>query len=237
MHITALLRGPRPAQALAWWLAVCLVLAVPAAATAATRAEVTAALSADGLQKVKVKGLDAAYARPGISLSGYQRVKIDPVEVAFDKNWDPQRTGSSFKLSADERESIRSGVATIVREEFVKALQAKDGYQVTDDIAADVLRIQARVVDLYVNAPDTMSAGRSQTYTMSSGRMTLLAELYDAESGQLLARLADTREGRSTGQLTLSNRVNNAWEASNAAAAWGRALRNALDKARQGLAK
>jgi hypothetical protein len=208
-------------------LAASLVLPV----LAASKSELEAAVSIDGLEKIKVKGLDLAYARPGASLASYNRVKVDPVEVAFDTAWDPKRTGSSFKLDAKEREAIRSGTATIVRDEFIKALQAKSGYQVTEESGPDVLRVKTRIVDLYVNAPDTMSPGITRTYTLSAGRMTLVAELYDSESGQVLARVADQREARNTGQMQLTNRATNEWAASDVAAGWARLLRNALDKA------
>jgi hypothetical protein len=58
----------------------------------------------DGLERIGVKGIDLAYMRPGASLAHYRRVLLDPVQVAFSKDWDPERTGSRMKLSADERE-------------------------------------------------------------------------------------------------------------------------------------
>jgi hypothetical protein len=76
---------------------------------AASKKDVDEAMSRDGLQKISVKGLDLAYARPGASLAAYKRVKLDPVEVEFDKSWDPERTGSRIKLSSEEREKIRGG--------------------------------------------------------------------------------------------------------------------------------
>lgn len=194
-------------------------------------------LSHDGLQKTRIKGLDLAYLRPGAPLAGYKRIQLDSVEVSFDPAWNPTRTGSLLKLSAEERENIRASVARIVHAEFARELQANSGYQlVTDTVQAsapDVLRVKVGVINLYVNAPDTMSAGRTRTYTLSAGEMTLVAELFDAESGAALARLVDRREARNTGQLTLSNRVMNAAEAEQIAARWARILRKNLDQAQQ----
>jgi hypothetical protein len=99
-------------------------------------------------------------------------------------------------------------------------------------LKADVLRLRANIADLYVNAPDTMTAGRTRTYTVSAGQMTLIAELFDSESGQVLARVVDTREARNTGTMQLSNSVVNASEARDIASAWARILHNGLDKAR-----
>ena len=200
-------------------------------AFAASSSELDEAMSVDGLQKVKVKGLDLAYARPGASLAGYSKFKLDPVEVAFHKDWDPKKTGSNSKLSTQERENIRSGVAKIVDEEFVKVLQAKGGYPLAKEAGPDVLRVKANVINLYVNAPDTMTAGRSRTYTVSAGEMTLFAELYDSETGEVLARIVDRSEARNSGMMSLSNSVVNASEARSVAANWARILRNGLDKA------
>jgi len=201
------------------------------AAFAASKADLEQALSHDGLQKVSVKGLALAYAKPGATLAAYNRVKLDPVEVAFRKDWNPTRTGSSLKLSAEERENIRSGTAKIVLEEFAKELRAKSSYQVVDETGPDVLRVKVSIVNLYVNAPDTMSAGRSRTYTVSAGEMTLFAELFDSETGEIIARVVDRREARGTGRMTLTNSVVNAGEAQDIASSWARILRNALDKA------
>ena len=213
--------------------AACAAIFVAGAVHSATREDLEAALSHDGLQRVKVKDVDAAYTRPGASLKGYTKVMIDPVEVQFSKNWDPKKTGSNFKVSASEREEIRKGVGDIVREEFATQLKAKNGYEIVTAPGPDVLRARASIVNLYVNAPDTGGgAGRSQTYSASAGEMTLYLELYDSESGQILARIVDRRESRSVAPMMIANRVTNTGEAHNIAAAWARTLRKSMDSAK-----
>jgi hypothetical protein len=212
-------------------LALLAVTATPVASFGASKADLDATMSHDGLKPIRVKGLDAAYARPGASLAGYNRVRLDPVEVAFRKDWDPRRSGSRVKLSAEEREGIRAGVAKIVQEEFARALQDRGAYPVVNEAGPDVLRVRAYIVNLYVNAPEGLSGGRTRTYTVSAGEMTLFLELFDSETGEVLARVVDRREARSTGALTLSSSVVNADEARAIAAAWARILRNGLDKA------
>lgn len=189
------------------------------------------AMSHDGLQKVTVKGIQFAYARPGATLADYSRVQIEPVQVAFHRHWDPTRTGSRIKLGKEERENIRSGVATAVQEAFVTELREKSRYEVVNEAGPDVLRVKVAIVDLYVNAPDTESVGMSRTYTVSAGQMTLFAELFDSESGQLLARVIDKREGRDDQMYRLSSSVVQRGELQDIASAWARILRGALDKA------
>jgi hypothetical protein len=208
-------------------LATVLVLG---SAFAATQADLDKALSYDGLQKITVTGIDLAYARPGASLASYDRVKLDPIDVAFRKDWNPTRPGSRIKVSSEERENIRTGVAKIVYEEFVKELQNKSVYKVVDSVGPDVLRVKVKILNLYVNA-DTATSGRSVQYTVSPAEMTLFAELYDSETGEVIARVVDRTEGRSTPGLSFNNSVANTADARFAASEWARILRNGLDKA------
>lgn len=219
-------------------IARCLqVAALMAAAALATNAwagskeQFDEAMSADGLQKIKVKGIDVAYALPGATLAGYNKVIVDPIDVAFHKDWNPEKTGSRFKLSTEERENIRTGVGKLVHEEFVKELQKNNSYQVVTEPGPDVLRVQAMIINLYVNAPDTMTSGRSRTYTVSAGEMTLVIQLHDSESGAVIARAVDRREANDTGMMQLSNSVVNASEARFIASSWAKILKNSLDKA------
>jgi hypothetical protein len=200
-------------------------------ASSQTTLAIDEAMSHDGLQKAKVEGIELAYVRPGATLVGYGKVKLDPVEVAFDKDWDPQQPGSHFKISTREREEIRTEVVRIVTEQFVRELQRDQGYQIVQEAGPDVLRVKVSIINLMVTAPDTMTPGMSRVYTVSSGEMTLFAELFDSETGALLARAIDRREARDSGRLTLSNSVVNLSANESIASTWARILRKALDRA------
>jgi len=206
-----------------------MTVALSSALAASSKNELEARMSRDGLEKTKVKNIDLAYARPGTSLVAYKRVKLDPVEVAFSPSWNPTRTGSSLKLSSEEKEAIRTGVAKLVEEEFAKEIQAGGRYQVVSETGPDVLRVRAGIVNLYINAPDTGPA-RSRTIVRSAGEMTLIAELTDSTSGQVLARVADRQEATDT-RMQIANGMVNETEARWIAADWAKALRKALDNA------
>jgi hypothetical protein len=199
-------------------------------AIAQTKPDLDALMSHDGLRKTNVKGLDLVYALPGATLSAYTKIKIEPVDVAFHKNWDPTRTGSRLKLSEQERENIRTGVSKAVKDEFVRVLEQKGAYKVVNEAGPDVLKMKAQIVNLYVNAPDA-GTGRSRVYTLNAGEMTLVMELCDSETGAVLARIVDRKEARDSVQMQLSNSVVSAGEAAAVAGNWARILRDALDKA------
>lgn len=184
----------------------------------------------DGLVRQQGTRLGAVFVRPDAEIVGYRSVKLDPVEVSFARNWEPNRGGRSqlSRLNADDMDAIRTGVADLLRETLRAELE-RGGYQLVDTAGPDTLRVTAAIVDLYISAPDTMSAGRSRTYTANSGRMTLVAELRDSMTGEILARAVDTRAGRTAGTWTIANRVTNTADARRAMGVWATALRQALD--------
>lgn len=208
------------------------IAAMLVAGAAHSQSDFDKRMAYDGLEPVKVKGISAAYRRPGATLAAYKRVRIDPVEVRFDKNWNPQRTGSRLPLPAEDREAIRAGIAKLVRDQFVKTLAAKGAYPVVDEPGPDVLRLKIYIVNLYVNAPDNPGPGVSRTYVTSAGGMTLFMELFDSETGQILARVVDRQEARSANTFTMANTATASGEAEDIAAQWARLMRDALDRAR-----
>ena len=184
----------------------------------------------DGLVLQPGTRLGAVFVKPDAEIASYTSVMLDPVEVSFARNWDPNRGGRSQvgRLDAADMTAIKDGLAELFRETF-RAELARGGYQLVEEIGPDTLRVRAAIVDLYVTAPDTMSAGRSRTYTASAGRMTLVAELRDSVTGEILARVVDAQSGRSTGTWMATSSVTNNADARRAIGIWASALRRGMD--------
>lgn len=185
----------------------------------------------DGLELRPSKSVALLYVRPGASLSGYKKVRLEPLQVAFDKNWDPNasRTGN-YRLDKDDMEKIKKALA----EEFASVCTGtltKAGYQVVTESGEDVLDVTPMVIDLYIVAPQKMTAGRSYTYSTDTGRMTLIAELRDSETNQILARVVDKRWAPSNGTFQVATSVSNMSAARTVMQRWADALRKALDVA------
>ncbi len=216
----------------AWWLLALLMLCGSAtqawaAEQAAANGSVAAATSDEGLQQIRINGLDRVYARPDADLSGYTKVLLPPVSVAFRRNWGRGTRGSA-RVSSNDAQRIKERLATLVHEELVSEL-AKGGYQVVDTPGDDVLEVRVSIENLNITAPDVMSAGRSRTYALSVGEMTLNAELRDSTSGDLIARIHDREAGREFMSMRMITRADNVREARTAARGWGVILRNQLD--------
>jgi hypothetical protein len=210
-------------------LAAVVVLATAAVSPSLAADETT---TWDGLQKVKSKKLDTAYLLPGADFRVYTKVMIDPLEVAFRKNWerDMNRASRSARqrVSAEDADRIRKemgeGFHEVLVEDFRKA-----GYEVVTAPGPEVLRLRPGLVDVWINAPDTMQPGRTYSYTVEAGEATLALEVRDSETGQLLGRAVDKRRTGNTGTWTWTTSVTNRAEFTNMFKQWSRILTNGME--------
>ncbi len=183
----------------------------------------------DGLVLQPGTRLDTVFVRPDAEIASYTSVLLDPVQVSFARNWDPNRGGRSQvgRLDANDVTAMKAGLADMFRETF-RAELARGGYQLVDEIGPDTLRVTAAIIDLFVTAPNAPTPG-ARTYTANTGRMTLVAELRDSVTGEILARVVDAQGGRSAGTWQVTSSVTNNADARRAIGVWASALRRGLD--------
>jgi len=182
-----------------------------------------------GLEPVPSKNVGALYRRPEVDLTAYNKILIGEPVVEFSKNWNPRNYGT-FGISAAQVAKIRVELAGMAKSVFAKTL-SDGGYDIVTDAGDGVLAIIPNIVDVFISAPDVPTAGRSRSYTMDAGSMTLVLQVNDAVTGTMLAVALDKRRsGSSTMQWATS--------ASNRAAAeqmlkgWAEQLKRELDAVR-----
>jgi hypothetical protein len=183
----------------------------------------------DGLHLVPDSKVARAWVDPEADFSIYQRVGILDCYVAFKKDW-----ANEHRVSAQDQQRIKDGVANLFRDVFVTVLEENDGYEVVDGAAPDVLLIRPAIIDLEITAPDTMEAGRSRSLVANAGSAVLFIELFDSLSSDILARAVDRSSARNTGYMNLGNRVENSAEARRMFTNWARLLRDRLDEIHKG---
>jgi Protein of unknown function (DUF3313) len=189
------------------WLAPLLLLTTLSTALAAEPPE-----SWDGLVQVKPKRMDAAYLLPGADFRPYTKLMVDPTQAAFNKDWmkriNESRLSLSDRVTQEDADKIIAAAQSNFDDIFQEAFQ-KAGYAIVKAPGPDVMRVSTAVVNLYVNAPDTMSAGRSRSFTTDAGEATLVLEARDSMSGALLGRVLDRRETRGMGTVQMTTSVTN----------------------------
>lgn len=165
----------------------------------------------DGLVQIKPRRMDLVYVLPGADFRPYTKVMLDQTEVAFRKDWQKNMNDTrsvSRKIDDDEAAKIMAAASANFTDVWTKELN-KAGYQVVATPGTDVLRLSTTIADLYINAPDTMEAGRVQTYAAEAGEATLILEVRDSRTNALLGRVVDRRETRSQVALQPASRVTN----------------------------
>ena len=188
--------------------------------------------SIDGLYPVDNSILQYAEAKRDLDLASYDAFVLGPVEVAYKKDptiRTPGQQDSNFALSAQQMETLKE----TFREEIERALTQDDGYALVTEAGPNVLRLDAYLIDLVVRFDREATVGRNRQYTDSYGEVTMILELKDSESGEILARVADRRDPtRTTYEVVEVRSTFVRSDVTRMFRHWGETLRERLDAVR-----
>jgi hypothetical protein len=196
-------------------------------------ADAQPAVSPEGLKLVPSAKVQVLYLRDGADFSGYDKFAMLECYVAFVKNWKKvENDESPFRVHDDDMVRIKADLAKEFQTVFVRELTAKGESQVTA-VGKGVLILRPSLVNLDVVAPDTMNSPMN-TSAESAGQATLLLEVFDSISSQLLARIIDTQSaGVSTFRIDHNGQTNRA-DAEKLLTKWAVVLADSLAQARSG---
>ena len=183
----------------------------------------------DGLKLVPDSNVAAAYVRPEADFSVYKRVMILDAEVAFRQGWERDQRRSVHRITSRDITRIKETTAENLREVFVEVLEADDGFPVVSEAASDVLLLRPAILDLDITDPNAGRGGRGNTFVTSAGAATLLLELFDSVSGEILARFVDRQGARDFGSFQVSTQARTAAEGRRIMRGWAELLRKGLD--------
>jgi len=200
------------------------VLAAALCAACATESRVPD-VTHDGLERIENSRMARAWKKPGADFSQYTHVGLLDCEVAFKRNWNMNHSN----VRTRDMERIKKSLGDEFRKIFSEELE-KGGYPIVTEPDDNVLLIRPAIIDLDVAAPDTNSAGRSDSFTTSAGSMTLVVEFYDSVSSEILARAIDRRNARNIGNVTWATRGTNTNAARRLLKRWADLLVTKLDE-------
>lgn len=191
----------------------------------------------DGLVRQAETKFDELYLRPSASLAGYSSYGLEPCEVSFRKNWlrdqNTQRLDLSNRVTQRNVDKIKDSMGEQCNKYLREALEEGAEYPLVDNFqdGEAVLVLRPKIINLDINAPDTDGPGINRSFTTSFGEMTLLLEIADATTGEVLARAVDKRRGPEHGQLRWTNGITNKAESDRILKRWANLLRESLDNA------
>lgn len=194
------------------------------------------AVSPEGLKLVKSKNFQAVYMRDGADFSGYDKVYIVDVYVAFHKDWQRDYNMSTMdRVTPNDIARIKAKLAAEFKKVFTEELTKRGQTVLTDPTAQsgpDVLILRPAIINLEITAPDTRSAGMTATIAESAGQMTLYLDVYDGVTSDLLARVMDAEADRGFGAFSVNNEMTNRIAADKILKKWADILGDYLASAR-----
>jgi hypothetical protein len=160
----------------------------------------------EGLQQVSTRNFESAFVRPGVRFADYSKLMVEELELAFRT---PDREQNQFALGEDQKTRFRAAMATAFGEELGK-LEAVD---IVTEPGPDVLALHVRVQDIVARAPGRRvgASGRAGFALETVGEMTLVMELRDSQTDEVLIRVFD-RQAVEGAAMVSGDGVVSTWE-------------------------
>jgi hypothetical protein len=197
--------------------------APPPAPTMRTGPE--AEVTYDGLHRVDNAGFAMVWVKPEAGLARYSKIMTTKPSFHYRVLKETaRRMDDEFEVPERRREQFEK----IVEESFEKSLAKSKYYQLTTEPGPDTLTLLSALHDIVSKVPPERG-DRSTTFVSEIGEATLVLELRDSESNEVLARAAERRSVVPTQELSMSSGVNSASEVRKAAGKWAGKLRDQLD--------
>ena len=140
----------------------------------------------DGLQEVKSKYFSAAFIRPGVNFNDYQDLLLSKSELAFRT---PDRTKQQFPLTPEQKNRF----SRLLDAQFAKELASSNTLQMTSSAGPQTLALDVRVQDIVAMVPPRSVSGVGDIALLALAEATLVIEISDSESEEILARVFDRR--------------------------------------------
>jgi len=155
-----------------------------------------ARVSHDGLHEVDQPSFKSLFLRADTDFTSYRAILLEPLQIKWDyaaANAERTHTyGSTANFEFDDRDLER--IRGYYVERMTTGLESDGTFRIVTKPGPDVLRMSAIVVDLSLNAPVEKSRNfQSRYYTGASSVVTIMVELRDSLSGEVLARFGDTK--------------------------------------------
>jgi len=189
-----------------------------------------AELTYDGLVSVDSSNVENFWAKPGIDYASYTKVLLLEPEFEFRMQGSDARGRASteeFPLSEADKKSLAETVGGIFREELAN----KQYFVFVDEPGPDVMNLDVRILDFVALVPARGPRDDSgEVYFSSVGEMTLVVEVHDSLTGEILVRAVERRAAGGAHEGIHSSRKNGWAEIRPVARHWAGLIRERLDQ-------
>jgi hypothetical protein len=193
-----------------------------------------AEITHDGLHRLDNTSMDAAWMKPDIDLGAYTGLMLAGAGIALkpvDDNgqrWWPGKSGQSeFPISEEGQKRLQQEMRTA----FLEELSKLERYELVNEPGAGVLLLVGGLIDVVSKVPPVDEcAGRCEVYLTEIGEATLVLELRDSVTQEVLVRAIDRRLAESPGWAIEADSVTVWSEVRRLARSWARLMRERLEE-------
>ena len=149
-------------------------------------------VSAEGLELVSSTDAGAFYVKPGTTLSAYKNAELLAAFVSIDEDWVKDHNREVMRtrrLRDKDIEEIKTRVADDFWEVFGGNFFGARTYQETQEAQPSKLILRPAIVNVSLASVNSSDQTLTQNFAGATGSMTLVLEIYDAETSELLGRM------------------------------------------------
>ncbi|MBD1388990.1 DUF3313 family protein [Neiella sp. HB171785] len=216
-------------------LAVCISLACASFASVASdenRSEVQHSQTTQ-LTAVESPRVDQLLVNEAADFARYDNLMLAQVQVSFREK--------AYRSSFSTRNQMNRAIANVTpkiqqlfAETFSAVTKQQGHFQMVSQHTDNTLVVVPRLVDVYLANLDDMShSGRTSVYAQSAGHMTLVVDLYDASTGEMLARAVDHQQATEWSRAVRQSSVDNTQQIRRMVTSWTTDLNQGLKQLNQ----
>jgi hypothetical protein len=179
----------------------------------------------EGLQQARTTAFSAAFMRPGVDFTIYRGVIVNDVQLAFRT---PDRAQNQFPLSQEQKDQFRD----YLTQQFMLEFAELQNIKLVAEAGPDVLDLYVRVQDIFATVPGRQvgSMGRAAFALEAVAEATLVIELRDSESEEVLVRVFDQRAIEGVAMFQNNETITRWQDAERLLQRWASRTREGLDR-------
>ena len=190
----------------------------------------------DGLVRDDKAALQNVWIKTDIDLSSYMGYQLDvDLEFRIPRGDETRSSAREISLTDNDKQGLTTFVENTFREELLKSRYFRE----SESPGAAVVRIHVRLMDIVALAPQDTDTGvganldaqsMPHLYVSSVGEATLVGEVFDTTTGEIIARFVERRAGGQAVGGIQSSRASGWAEIKPGVKRWGGLVRDRMDQ-------
>ena len=190
----------------------------------------------DGLVRDDKAALQNVWIKTDIDLSSYMGYQLDvDLEFRIPRGDETRSSAREISLTDNDKQGLTTFVENTFREELLKSRYFRE----SESPGAAVVRIHVRLMDIVALAPQDTDTGvganldaqsMPHLYVSSVGEATLVGEVFDTTTGEIIARFVERRAGGQAVGGAQSSRASGWVEIEPGVKRWGGLVRDRMDQ-------